>query len=174
MSNKILIKRGYKRFQDFNHNTLIIMFKEWSESEISLDFYYNDKFIKYLHVERTWNQLFEANAEISNDLIASLMLEDRKLASYSNLVSTKMELVEQNILLDLQGTPYKYYVNIYCGFDIKIDFCKAISDKDRAILTTFHVDRKSELYEIIRACEVHSRSTQIRGVCPINGTHISQ
>lgn len=160
MLNKILIKRGYKRYQDFNHNTLTIMFKEWSEDEISLDFYYNNKFIKYLHVERTWNELFQANAMISSDLIADLMIQDSKLESYSILVSRKMELIEQNILLDLQGTPYKYYINVYCDFSIKIDFCKAISDKDRAVISTFHIDRKSELYEIIRACEDYSKSIQ--------------
>lgn len=104
---KLNVKRGYRRYVDFNHNRLVVLVKGWYKEKLMCDMYYNEQYLGYVTTEASWADLF--NSDTSDSLINSLMQEDVKLSEYSPAV-LKMKLSEENILFEC--SPFNLYVTI--------------------------------------------------------------
>lgn len=134
---KLLCKRGYKRYMDFNHNRFVLLVKEWYKEKLMIDFYYNEQFLGYTTIEASWADLFSSDS--SDTLIDELMQIDSKLKEHLNLFHS-MELFEENLLFADEQFQLELYVTVPFGQKANLKVCRLSDSKAKKVLQKCSLD----------------------------------
>lgn len=128
---KLVCKRGYKRYMDFNHNRFVLLVKEWYEDKLMIDFYYNEHFIGYIITDVSWSDLFSSDS--SGVLIFDLMQNNLKLIEYLELFCS-MELSEENLLFLDTKFQLELYVTVPFSQEATLKVCQQSDSKKKKVL----------------------------------------
>lgn len=134
---KLVCKRGYKRYMDFNHNRLVLLVKEWYKGKLMVDFYYNEQFLGYTTTEASWADCF--SSDNSDSLISELMQIEPKLKEYLDLFHS-MELCEENLLFVNEQFQLELYVTVPFGQKANLKVCRLSDSKEKKVLQKCSLD----------------------------------
>ena len=129
--SKLICKRGYKRYTDFNHNRFVLLVKEWYKGNVMIDFYYNEQFLGYTTIEASWADLFSSDS--SDTLIDELMQIEPKLKKHLDLFHS-MELFEENLLFVDEQFKLELYVTVPFGQKANLKVCRLSDSKEKKVL----------------------------------------
>lgn len=146
--NRLVCKRGYKRYMDFNHNRFVILVKEWYKGKLMIDFYYNEQFLGYTTTEAIWADFFSSDS--SNSLIHELMQENDKLKEYLDLFLT-MDLSEENLLFVDSKFQLELYVTVPFRQRANLKVCRLSESKEKKVLQKCNLDAYM-FQEIFESC----------------------
>lgn len=134
---RLICKRGYKRYMDFNHNRFILLVKEWYQGKLMLDFYYNEQFLGYTTTEASWADIF--HSDNSNSLIFELMQGNDKLKEYIS-VFLSMDLFEENLLFIDEKLKLELYVAVPFRQKANLKVCRLSNSKEKRVIQKSNLD----------------------------------
>ena len=101
--------KGIKYYKNENEMITVVA-KLWHDSEMMVDFYYNESFIGSTHTEAAWSNIFDSGD--CTDYLISLLGKNKKLAALRSALPT-MTFVKELMLFEHPSEEDDFLTKVY-------------------------------------------------------------